>query len=59
MGQQIPQEMLNLAMRMDKSGEYSIKAILESNTISQGILYREISKLKSVTIDQKCWLLEQ
>ncbi|MEG0459819.1 MAG: hypothetical protein RR529_09325 [Vagococcus sp.] len=51
--------MLNLAMRMDKSGEYSIKAILESNTISQGILYREISKLKSVTIDQKCWLLEQ
>lgn len=42
----IPQEKLNLAMRMYKSGEYSIKEILESNTISQGTLYREINKLK-------------
>ena len=33
-------------MRMYKSGEYSIKEILESNTISQGTLYREINKLK-------------
>ena len=42
----IPQGKLNLAMRMYKSGEYSIKEILESNTISQGTLYREINKLK-------------
>ena len=37
----IPQEKLNLAMRMYDSGDYSIKEILESTTISQGTLYRE------------------
>lgn len=47
----IPQEKLNLAMRMYKSGEYSIKEILESNTISQGTLYREINKLKLEQMD--------
>ena len=42
----IPQEKLNSAMRMYDSGDYSIKEILESTTISQGTLYREINKMK-------------
>ena len=47
----IPQEKLNLAMRMYDSGDYSIKEILESTTISQGTLYREINKMKLKKIE--------
>ncbi|WP_366533418.1 recombinase family protein (plasmid) [Carnobacterium maltaromaticum] len=49
----IPQEKLNLAMRMYKSGDYSIKEILEATTISQGTLYREINKAKLEQMDRK------
>ena len=47
----IPQVKLNLAMRMYDSGDYSIKEILESTTISQGTLYREINKMKLKKIE--------
>ena len=47
----IPQEKLNLAMRMYDSRDYSIKEILESTTISQGTLYREINKMKLKKIE--------
>lgn len=38
-------------MRMYDSEDYSIKEILESTTISQGTLYREINKRKLKKIE--------
>ncbi|WP_349497172.1 recombinase family protein [Enterococcus gallinarum] len=42
----IPQEKLDIAVRMYKSGDYSVKEIIETNQISIGTFYREINRLK-------------
>ena len=42
----IPQEKLDIAVRMYKSGDYSVKEIIETNQISTGTFYREINRLK-------------
>lgn len=49
----IPQEKLNMAMRMYKSGDYSIKEITDAAKISQGTLYREINKVKLKNMEKK------
>ncbi|MCC4085365.1 helix-turn-helix domain-containing protein [Enterococcus faecalis] len=42
----VPQEKLDIAVRMYKSGDYSIKEIIETNQISTRTFYREINRLK-------------
>ncbi|HAP5242784.1 TPA: recombinase family protein [Enterococcus faecalis] len=42
----IPQEKLDIAVRMYKSGDYSVKEIIETNQISTGTFYREINRPK-------------
>ena len=42
----IPQEKLDIAVRTYKSGDYSVKEIIETNQISTGTFYREINRLK-------------
>ena len=49
----LPQEKVNVAMRMYNSGEYSIKEIVANAGISQGTLYREINKMRLQQIDSK------
>lgn len=42
----VPQEKLDIAVRMYKSGDYSVKEIIETNQISTGTFYHEINRLK-------------
>lgn len=42
----VSQEKLDIAVRMYKSGDYSVKEIIETNQISTGTFYREINRLK-------------
>ncbi len=49
----VPQEKLDIAVRMYKSGDYSIKKIIETNQISTGTFYREINRLKLKKVKQK------
>ena len=42
----ILQEKLDIAVRMYKRGNYSIKEIIEKNQISTRTFYREINRLK-------------
>ena len=37
---------IDIAVRMYKSGDYSVKEIIETNQISTGTFYREINRLK-------------
>ena len=49
----LPQEKVNVAMRMYNSGEYSIKEIVANAGISQGTLYREVNKMRLQQINSK------
>lgn len=49
----VPQEKLDIAIRMYKSGYYSIKEIIETNQISTGTFYREINRLKLKKLNKK------
>lgn len=42
----VSQEKLDIAVRMYKSGDYSVKEIIETNQISTGTFYRKINRLK-------------
>ncbi|MCO5542357.1 helix-turn-helix domain-containing protein [Enterococcus faecalis] len=49
----VPQEKLDIAVRMYKSGDYSIKKIIETNQISTGTFYREINRLKLKKLNKR------
>jgi DNA invertase Pin-like site-specific DNA recombinase len=42
----VPQEKLDVAIRMYKSGDYSVKEILQASQVSVGTFYREVNRLK-------------
>lgn len=49
----VPQEKLNIAMRMYRSNDYSVKEILATNQISSGTFYREVNRLKLKKLKRK------
>ncbi|EGO2605046.1 recombinase family protein [Enterococcus faecalis] len=49
----VPQEKLDVAIRMYQSGEYSVKEIAETNQLSLGTLYKELNRRKLSRIKNK------
>ena len=49
----IPQEKLDVAVRMYQSGDYSVKEIAETNHLSLGTLYKELNRRKLSRIKNK------
>lgn len=49
----IPQEKLDMAIRMYQSGDYSVKEIVEANQLSLGTFYKEINRRKLSRIKNK------
>lgn len=49
----IPQEKLDVAIRMYQSGDYSVKEIVEANQLSLGTFYKEINRRKLSRIKNK------
>lgn len=49
----VSQEKLDIAIRMYKSGDYSVKEIIETNQISTGTFYREINRLKLKKLNKR------
>ena len=49
----VPQEKLDVAVRMYQSGDYSVKEIAETNHLSLGTLYKELNRRKLSRIKNK------
>lgn len=49
----VPQEKLDIAVRMYKSGDYSIKEIIETNQISTETFYCELNRLKLKKLNRR------